>query len=108
MGKKSFLMTSMFPIALFSLSAEETYYDLVKVGDHPIMGSPSGTNGTYVDVPRKDFSIKNGGIVNIGGLKNNGTTFFNAYNTLKTDLNSTISNEDLRIPILMEKRELAK
>ncbi|UOY04765.1 hypothetical protein L0P88_12435 [Muricauda sp. SCSIO 64092] len=101
-------MTSKFLIATFGLSAEETYDDLVKVGNHPIMGSPSATNGTYVDVPRKNLSIKNEGIIKIGGIKNNGTTFFNAFSTLKTDLNSAISNEDLRIPILSEKGELAK
>lgn len=101
-------MTSMFPIAIFGLSAEETYHDLVKVGDHPIMGSSSSTNHKYVNPHKKNFSIKNEGIANIGGLKSNGTTFFNTYSTLKTDLNSTIFNEDLRIPILMEKRELAK
>ncbi len=101
-------MTSMFPIAIFGLSAEETYHDLVKVGDHPIMGSSSGTNHKYVNTHKKNFSIKNEGTANIGGHKDNGTTFFNAYGTLKTDLNRAISNENLRIPTLSEKGELAK
>ena len=118
---KSFLLFSAFCLSLsFSSFAQEKYDDLVSIGDELIIGTPSKSNYQYIAVPRKNFIIKKGGIANISSIQNNrvivskltygkdnnptvvlkksnGNKFFNAYRTLKADLNKAIANGELRL-----------
>ena len=111
--------------------AQERYDDLVKVGDELIIGSPSKTNYQFIEVPRKNFIIKRGGIANMNSLRNdkvtvtkmtfdrssnpivvlkksNGAKFFNALRTLKADLNGAISNGELQLKNSSKSGEIAK
>lgn len=98
--------------------AQEDYSDLIKVGDQMLISGPSSSTYQYIDVPRKNFIIKRGGIANMGTLKNSkvtvtkitfkndspvvqfkrtdGKKFFRVYKTLTADLNNAIANSELR------------
>lgn len=119
MNKRFFLLTVFSLSLFFTTLAQEKYDDLVKVGDELIIGKPSKADYQFIDIPRKNFIIKRGGIAKISSLlnnkvivtkmtfdknsnaivvlkKSNGAKFFNAYRTLKADLNGAISNGELR------------
>ncbi len=111
-----------FTIALFSVGsyAQTTSYDqVVKVGDELVIGPLTDGNYQFINVPRKNFIIKRGGIANYGSLANNkvvvvklkkdrdentivtfkrsdNTKFFNRYKTLSADLNKAIANGELK------------
>ena len=130
--KKGIFFVAALCLALVStVTAQEKYDDLVKVGDELIIGSPSNSDYQYIDTPRKNFIIKKGGIANMGSLLNNkvtvtkkvydkndkvivtfkrtdGTKFFNAYRTLKADLNGAIANGELRIKNSSNSKEVAR
>ena len=130
--KRQFLLFTVFSLSLFFTSvAQERYDDLVKVGDELIIGNPSKVDYQFIDMPRKNFIIKRGGIANMGSLlnnkvtvtkmtfdknsnpmvvvkKSNGTKFFNAFRTLKADLNGAISNGELRLKNSSKSGEIAK
>ncbi len=129
---KRFLLFTVFSLSLFfSAVAQERYDDLVKVGDELSIGKPSKVDYHFIDIPRKNFIIKRGGIANMGSLlndkvtvtkmtfdknsnpivvlkKSNGTKFFNAFRTLKADLNGAISNGELRLKNSSQSGEIAK
>lgn len=130
--KKSILF---FAVVCFTfttaVTAQEKYDDLVKVGDQLIIGNPSKADYQFLDVPRKNFVIKKGGIFSLGSLlnnkvtvtkmsfdkkgdaivvlkKSNGTKFFNSHRTLKADLNGAIANGELLIKSTSKSSELAR
>ena len=119
--KKSILFFAAFCFACFStLTAQDNYDDLVEVGDELVIGSPFKGGYQFINVPKKNFIIKKGGIPKMNSIldnkvvvtkkvyaknnaimvtfkQSNGRKFFNAYSTLKADLNGAISNGELRL-----------
>lgn len=100
------------------LQAQESFTDQVNVGSIMTIGEPSGSDFKYVDVPRKNFIIKKGGVANLSSIHHNavevtaiktnkkgetevrfkkvdGKKFFNAYRTLTADLNGAVNNGEL-------------
>ena len=130
--KKSILFFAALCFTFHSaITAQERFDDLVKVGDELIIGSPSNGDYEFIDTPRKNFIIKKGGIANMGDLvnnkvtvtkmtfdkdnepvitlkKSNGSKFFNAYRTLKADLNGAITNGELRFKDASKSGEIAR
>jgi len=130
--KKSILIFATFCVAVLStLTAQDKYDDLVEVGDELIIGSPFKDNYQFIQVPKKNFIIKKGGIAKINSLvdnkvvvtkkvyaknnkvmvtftQSNGRKFFNAYRTLKADLNAAISNGELRLKDTSKTGKIAK
>ena len=129
---KRFFLFAVFSMSLFfSTLAQEKYDDLVKVGDELIIGKPSKADYQFIDVPRKNFIIKKGGIANMSSLLNskvivtkmafdknsnaivvfknsNGAKFFNSHRTLKADLNGAIANGELRVKEASKSSEVAR
>jgi hypothetical protein len=118
--KTKFSILALFAFLVTTITvAQESYADVVSVGDVMIIGSPSGNSYEHVEIPRKNFIIKKGGIANISSIAQNkvevtdlktknGTTlvslkkmdgkkFFNAYRILKADLNAAINSGELKI-----------
>ena len=117
--KRTILFFTLFCFTFCTVvKAQEKYEDLVKVGDELIIGNPSKANYQFIDIPRKNFIIKRGGIANMRSLlnnkvivskmtfdkesnpivvlkKSNGTKFFNALRIVKADLNGAISQGEL-------------
>lgn len=127
MRKLIFLLIAMF--ALSGLNAQEDFSDSVAIGDELIISNPSSNDYKFIDVPRKNFIIKRGGIANISSLDNvvvrvtqitegesptitfekaNGRKFFRVYRTLKADLNGAINSGELKFPQSDGKGSLAK
>jgi hypothetical protein len=130
--KKSILFLAALCLTLAStITAQEKYDDMVNVGDELLIGSPSDANYKFIAMPRKNFIIKKGGIANMNSIVNNkvvitrktygkndevvvtfkkanGGKFFNAYRTLKADLNGAISNGELRFKNSSASGEIAK
>lgn len=119
----------LFTISLFaySLNAQENYAESVKVGDQLIIAEPAGISYLNINVPRKNFIIKRGGIPNISTLKNSivtitkissndnplitfkrsdGKKFFKAYRTLTAELNRAISSGEMKLPDHLKKETL--
>ncbi|TXN38051.1 hypothetical protein FVB32_07090 [Flagellimonas hymeniacidonis] len=90
----------------------------VKIGDQLIIGEPAGTLYQSINVPRKNFIIKKGGIPNMSTLKNsvvtvtkishsdnptitfkksNGRKFFKAYRSLTAELNGAIDSGEMTV-----------
>ncbi|MBT8237260.1 MAG: hypothetical protein HKP24_12965 [Croceitalea sp.] len=114
---KKILFITLVVCAMFTTRAQEDYSDMVKVGDELMISNPSGSDYQYIDVPRKNFIIKRGGIANMATLKNakvtvtkitfkdskpiirfkksDGRKFFNAFRTLTADLNNAIAQSEL-------------
>lgn len=99
--------------------AQEDYTDFVKVGDELTLGEPAGSSYMHINIPRKNFIIKRGGIPNMSVLENSkvtvtkivfgkspevvfkntsGKKFFRVYKTLTADLNEAIASGELKIP----------
>ncbi|AKA34742.1 hypothetical protein [Flagellimonas lutaonensis] len=110
---------SFFAVLFFffgALNAQDQ--QSVNVGDELIITSPISHNYKYIDVPRKNFIIKRGGIANLKSLENrkaivkdistegdevvvtlvpaNGGKFFNVYRELKADLADALDNGELQ------------
>lgn len=130
--KKRSLLFALFSLSLsFTVIAQERYDDLVKVGDELFIGNPSKVDYQFIEIPRKNFIIKRGGIANMGSLlknkvtvaqmafdknsnpivvlkRSNGSKFFNAFRTLKADLNGAISSGELHFKNTSKSGEIAK
>lgn len=115
---KSILFLLMFSLFANGLNAQENHTDLVKVGDQLVIGEPTGVSYQNINVPRKNFIIKRGGIPNMSTLKSSivtitkisssgnpvitfkrsdGKKFFKAYRTLTADLKTAISSGEMRL-----------
>lgn len=120
----------LFGLVAGMLSAQEKFDDLVTIGDTLFIGEPSSNSYEYIDVPRKNFIIKKGGIANISSIENNtvtitdieksksgetivtfkkadGNKFFKAYRKLSANLNGAINSGELNFPNNAE-NDLAK
>lgn len=110
-----------FLIMAFTLvtgQAQENHVDRIQIGDQLTLGKPSGSHYKHVDVPRKNFIIKRGGIANMSTLINEGITitdifygktakvtfkrtdgrkFFRVYKTLTADFNRAVETGELKI-----------
>ncbi|TKD65382.1 hypothetical protein [Flavobacterium sp. ASW18X] len=123
LGLYAFLMS-------IGLQAQESFKDQVNVGTIMTIGEPSGSDFKYVNVPKKNFIIKKGGIANLSSIHYNavevtdiktnkqgatevrfkkvdGKKFFNAYRTLTADLNGAVNNEELLLTA-GNKKEMSK
>ncbi|WP_396591469.1 hypothetical protein [Allomuricauda sp. R78024] len=115
---KSILFLLMFSLFANGLNAQENHTDLVKVGDQLVIGEPTGVSYQNINVPRKNFIIKRGGIPNMSTLKSSivtitkisssgnpiitfkrsdGKKFFKAYRTLTADLKTAIGSGEMRL-----------
>lgn len=122
-----FLLVIMFSVP--SITAQENYVDLVQVGDQLTLAEPSGSTYQHIDVPRKNFIIKRGGIANMATLKNsvitvteisndsnpvitfkrtNGKKFFRVYRTMTADLNGAIASGELKFPTSSKEGSIVK
>lgn len=127
MKRTFFLMIAVF--TAIGMCAQEDFSDLVKIGDQLTISAPSSKTYKFIDVPRKNFIIKRGGIANMGSLKNlkvtvtkisyadntkitfkrsDGRKFFKAYRTLKANLNGAINSGELEIGTDTKKDSLSK
>lgn len=119
MKTRFLLLTVMSLTFITNIVAQDKYDDMVNVGDELVIGSPSSNDYKFIDIPKKNFIIKKGGIANMTSIyknkvtvtkvtwnknndaivtlkRSNGSKFFNAYRTLKADLNGAIVNGELR------------
>lgn len=119
MKTRFLLLTVMSLTFITNIVAQDKYDDMVNVGDELVIGSPSSNDYKFIDIPKKNFIIKKGGIAKMTSIyknkvtvtkvtwnknndaivtlkRSNGSKFFNAYRTLKADLNGAIVNGELR------------
>ncbi|RDY59521.1 hypothetical protein [Flagellimonas nanhaiensis] len=115
---KQFLFAACL-LAFFSVQAQDNHVDRVQIGDQLVLGAPSGSHYKHVDVPRKNFIIKRGGIANLSALVNESVTitdisygktslvtfkrtdgkkFFRVYKTLTARLNEAVDAGEVKIP----------
>ena len=130
--KKYFLSIALFSLAMVQFGfAQEKFDDMVAVGDELTIGRPSQSNYQFINIPRKNFIIKRGGIASLGSIMNkkviiteinqdknevtqitfrtkNGSKFFKVYRTLSADLNKAISNGELQLKKATSKSEIAR
>lgn len=104
--------------ALFTASAQENNISTLEVGDVLVLGEPAGSHYKYVDVPRKNFIIKRGGIADMSSLsdravvitdisygketkitlkRKDGKKFFRVYNTFTANAEDALENGELRL-----------
>nr|WP_299072479.1 hypothetical protein [uncultured Allomuricauda sp.] len=114
---KPILFLVIFYFLIGTINAQN-HQDSVKIGDELIIGEPSGILYQNINVPRKNFIIKRGGIPNISTLENSvvtvtkishsdnptitfkksdGRKFFRAYRTLTAELNGAISTGEMAL-----------
>ena len=112
-----FILIGLF--AFTTVEAQKNLIDQVEVGDVLILGKPSSAHYKFVDVPRKNFIIKRGGIANISALNNqniiitdvwhgknpkvtfkraDGKKFFRTYKTLTANLDKAVASGELKLP----------
>ncbi|SHG51219.1 hypothetical protein [Flagellimonas flava] len=112
-----------------TMHAQEDYTDLVQIGDNITIGEPTGSSYQHIDVPRKNFIIKRGGIANISSLNNltvtvtdinygenpkitfkrsNNQKFFRVYKTMTASLNGAIASGELRLPKMEGKGSIVR
>lgn len=122
-----FLFVSL--CATIGMYAQEDFSNLVKIGDQLTISGPSSSSYKFIDVPRKNFIIKRGGLANIGSLQNvkvtitkisygkntvirfkksSGGKFFASYRTLTADLNGAMNSGELEIRNSSTKDSLTK
>lgn len=122
-----FLFVSL--CATIGMYAQEDFSNLVKIGDQLTISGPSSSSYKFIDVPRKNFIIKRGGLANIGSLQNvkvtitkisygkntvirfkksSGGKFFAAYRTLTANLNGAMNSGELEIRNSSTKDSLTK
>ncbi|WP_343488106.1 hypothetical protein [Allomuricauda sp. d1] len=128
--RQTLILTAILSLIFTLPLRAQDYQDLVKVGDELIIATPVSSDYKYIDVPRKNFIIKRGGIANIKSLKNrkvivenienkggdvevtftpaDGGKFFNVYKKMNADLNDAIENGELVIPKKGKLDSLAK
>lgn len=114
MRQISFFAALLFFVGALNAQAQES----VNIGDELIIASPVSDNYKYIDVPRKNFIIKRGGIANLKSLEDrktivkeintvgdevvvtlvpaNGGKFFNVYRELKANLRDALDNGELQ------------
>ncbi|WP_350286404.1 hypothetical protein [uncultured Croceitalea sp.] len=126
---KQLLVLTAFFFALASVYAQEDYSEMVKVGDLLYIDAPSANSYKHIDIPRKNFIIKRGGIANMSSIRNtavivtkidtgndpkvtfkksNGSKFFNAFRTMSADLNKAIESGELEIRNTKKKDSLTR
>ncbi|WP_190810043.1 hypothetical protein [Flagellimonas sp. S3867] len=117
--KHCYILSMLLLVMFGSLQAQEKQTDLVEIGDKLVLGAPSTTNYSYINIPRKNFIIKRGGLPNTSSLINasivvtaisygektlitfkrtDGRKFFRVYKTLTADLAGGISTGELIFP----------
>lgn len=110
-------ITAVF--AICSLQSVQGQTNSLEIGDKLILGAPSGSTYSHVNVPRKNFIIKRGGIAKIASLMNtsivvtditygtktlitfkrsDGRKFFRVYKTLSADFDGGINAGELILP----------
>ena len=108
----------MMAFTLLTVQAQESHVNRIQIGDQLTLGEPSGSHYKHVDVPRKNFIIKRGGIANMSALINedititdiaygqtsvitfkrtDGKKFFRVYKTLTANLDGAIETGELKI-----------
>ncbi len=113
---KTYVLLLFFSLSIGWANAQQTTYPSVKIGDKFIISEPSSSEYRFVDVPRKNFIIKRGGIADMKTLKNsvvvvtdisgdqspvitfkrvNGIKFFRVYKTLTADLANALDSKEL-------------
>lgn len=113
---KSIILLLTFSLFAYSMNAQENYASSAKVGDQLVIGDPISVSYENINVPRKNFIIKRGGIPNMSTLKksivtitkisesnnpvitfkrSDGKKFFKAYRTLTANLNSAINSGEM-------------
>lgn len=128
--KRGKILFVLFGLLAGIVSAQEKFDDMVTVGDTLYIGEPSQNTYEYIDIPRKNFIIKKGGIANISSINNttvtitnikksksgetivtfkkaDGNKFFKAYRKLSANLNGAINAGELNFPN-NEENDLAK
>lgn len=124
---KSAIFLLTISLFAFSLNAQENHANLIKVGDQLIIAEPAGKSYLHINVPRKNFIIKRGGIANMSTLENSivtitkisgndnalitfkksdGKKFFKAYRTLTAELNRAIGSGEMKLPDHLKKETL--
>ena len=114
---KQFLFITCL-LVICSLQAQENHVNQVQVGDELTLGTPSGAHYKHVDVPRKNFIIKRGGIADMSTLKNlpvtitdisygktslvtfkrtDGKKFFRVYRTLTAKFNEAVDSGEVKM-----------
>ncbi|MBS9462411.1 hypothetical protein KIM67_08320 [Flagellimonas sp. 389] len=129
--KKPILFLIALVLSAYSLMAQqqEDYSDLVKVGDELLIDTPSASSYQHINVPRKNFIIKRGGVPDMKTLKSsvvtvtkisndenpiitfkkaNGKKFFRVYKTLTADLNSAVASGEIQIRERGNKKSMTK
>ncbi len=111
----------IIPLALFfsafALNAQENNNRSINVGDQLMITEPLGSSYRFIEIPRKNFIIKRGGIPNMKSLdksivtvtdisndenpiitieKSNGKKFFRIYKTFTAHLNAAIDSGELK------------
>ncbi len=115
---KSIILLFIFFLFVHLGNAQENQANQVKIGDQLIIGEPAGILYQNINVPRKNFIIKKGGIPNMSTLKNsvvtvtkishsdnptitfkksNGRKFFRAYRSLTAELNGAIDSGEMTV-----------
>lgn len=114
---KQILFILACSLAVATMQAQESPIEKVQVGDVLVIGEPSGAHYKHVDVPRKNFIIKRGGIANMSTLTNqhvvvtdiwygknpevtfkraDGKKFFRVYKTFTANLDVAIAAGELK------------
>lgn len=128
--KKPILFLVAFALSVYSLTAQqENYADLVEIGDELVIDAPSASSYQHINVPRKNFIIKRGGIPDMKTLKSsvvtitkisddespvitfkkaNGKKFFRVYKTLTADLNAAVASGEIQIRERGNKKSMTK
>lgn len=117
--KSIYLFLAVVFLISLPLQAQQGQVNSPQIGDKLLLGTPSGSSYSHIDVPRKNFIIKRGGIANTSSLINTAIIvtditygektiitfkradkrkFFRVYKTLSADLESGIDSGELIIP----------
>ncbi len=101
-----------------SVQAQNNQEIQVQIGDELVLGQPKAASYRHINVPRKNFIIKRGGIANLSSLQNsrvivtdivygaktqitfkrtNDRKFFRIYKTFTADLENALNNGELVI-----------
>ncbi|WP_420401081.1 hypothetical protein [Flagellimonas sp.] len=115
---KQFIYTLAFTFICVGMQAQERYVDQIEIGDEIILGNPSGSHYKFVDVPRKNFIIKRGGIADLSTLnkttvtiteifngkepkvtfkRKDGKKFFRVYKTMTADFDKAVASGELKM-----------
>ena len=126
---KRFLLLCLAVCTFQNMHSQNSQNDLVEIGDELIISKMSGQQYQHIDIPRKNFIIKRGGIANMSSIENTAVTvtkvsnngnpkitfkksdgrkFFKAYRTLTADLNGALESGELKIRTESQKDSLAK